>query len=97
MEFGGAVTLFSGWKPLKDAIGTNLKFASRLAFYPPCFAVPDNMDFENIPTHVLIGDFDTWTPAQACIEFEEIMQSLDYDFMLQFTTALIILLIGLWA
>lgn len=79
-SLGGAVTLFSGWKPLKDAIGTNLKFTSRLAFYPPCFAVPDNMDFENVPTHVLIGDFDTWTPAQACIEFEEIMHSLDYDF-----------------
>ena len=79
-SLGGAVTLFSGWKPLKDAIGTDLKFASRLAFYPPCFAVPDKMDFENIPTHILIGEFDNWTPAQACIDFEELMQSKSYNF-----------------
>ena len=79
-SLGGGVTLFSGWKPLKKAIGTDLKFASRLAFYPPCFAKPYNVDFEDIPTHILIGGLDTWTPAEACIEFEDMMDLKGYNF-----------------
>tara|TARA_B100000676_G_scaffold59834_1_gene59096 strand:+ start:19501 stop:20457 length:957 start_codon:yes stop_codon:yes gene_type:complete len=79
-SLGGGVTLFSGWKPLKKAINIDLKFAARLAFYPPCFAIPNNIDFENVPTHVLIGELDTWTPADACIEFEKVMKSSGYDF-----------------
>ena len=49
-----------------SAINIDLNFAARLAFYPPCFAIPDNIDFENVPTHILIGELDTWTPASAC-------------------------------
>ena len=36
-SLGGAVTLFSGWLPLKEKINTDLEFAAHLAFYPPCF------------------------------------------------------------
>lgn len=79
-SLGGAVTLFSGWKPLKKAIGTDLKFASKLAFYPACFAKPFNVDFEDVPTHVLIGELDTWTPSEACIEFKDMMDIQGYDF-----------------
>ena len=79
-SLGGAVTLFSGWKPLKKAIGTDLKFVSRLAFYPPCFAKPYNIDFEDVPTHILIGELDTWTPADACLEFKDMMNLNGYDF-----------------
>ena len=79
-SLGGGVTLFSGWKPLKKAIGSNIKFSAKLAFYPPCFATPHTVEFEDAPTHVLIGDLDTWTPADACIEFKEIMNNNGYNF-----------------
>jgi len=79
-SLGGAVTIFSGWKPLKKAIGIDLKFASKLAFYPACFAKPYNIEFEDVPTHVLIGELDTWTPAQACLEFKDMMDIKGYDF-----------------
>ena len=79
-SLGGAVTLFSGWKPLKNKINTELNFSAKLAFYPACFAIPNNMDFEDTPTHILIGELDTWTPAEACIEFEDMMKKKSYDF-----------------
>ena len=41
-SLGGAVTFFSAWIPLKNAINKNLQFASHLAFYPPCFFEPEN-------------------------------------------------------
>ena len=79
-SLGGGVTLFSGWKPLRQAINTDLKFSAHLAFYPPCFIVPMTLDFENTPTHILIGELDNWTPAAACLELEDIMQKESYDF-----------------
>ena len=68
-SLGGAVALFSGWMPIKKAINNNLKFASHLAFYPPCFFDPENTDFTDSPIHILIGEFDNWTPAQPCVNF----------------------------
>tara|TARA_B110000014_G_C20126450_1_gene600522 strand:- start:1721 stop:2674 length:954 start_codon:yes stop_codon:yes gene_type:complete len=79
-SLGGGVTLFSAWEPLKEAIGIDLKFSARLAFYPPCFVMPYNIDFENSPTHILIGELDTWTPADACIDFQTMMHEKGYDF-----------------
>ena len=79
-SLGGGVTLFSGWKPLKESIGIDLNFSARLAFYPACFAIPNKIDFIDIPTHILIGELDTWTPADACVEFENIMKKNDYNF-----------------
>jgi cephalosporin-C deacetylase-like acetyl esterase len=38
-SLGGAVALFSGWKPIIKAISKDLKFASNLSFYPPCFLI----------------------------------------------------------
>ena len=81
-SLGGAVTLFSGWKPLKNAINKELQFSAKLPFYPPFFVIPDPMDFEDTPTHILIGELDTWTPAEACIEFEEMMKEKSYNFNL---------------
>ena len=42
-SLGGAVSLFSGWLPLKNAITKKVSFASHLAFYPPCFIDPENL------------------------------------------------------
>jgi dienelactone hydrolase len=39
------------------------KFRAAIAFYPPCLAFKDNM---TVPTLVLIGDLDDWTPAVEC-------------------------------
>ena len=79
-SLGGGVTLFSGWEPLKEAIGIDLKFSARLAFYPACFVTPYKIDFEDTPTHILIGELDTWTPSEACVEFTNMMKEKSYDF-----------------
>ena len=68
-SLGGAVTLFSAWLPLKEAITSDLKFASHLAFYPPCFFDPENTEFTDSPIHILIGELDNWTPADPCRNF----------------------------
>ena len=68
-SLGGAVALFSGWKPIIKAISKELKFASHLSFYPPCFFDPENTEFTDSPIHILIGELDNWTPAEPCNYF----------------------------
>ena len=68
-SLGGAVALFSAWTPLKEVISKDLKFASHLAFYPPCFFDPENLEFTDSPIHILIGEIDNWTPAEPCNYF----------------------------
>ena len=65
-SLGGGVTLFSAWMPLKNIINKNLKFKSHLAYYPPCFIEPENMEFSDSQIHILIGDLDNWTPSLPC-------------------------------
>jgi len=65
-SLGGAVALFSAWKPVKQAITKDLKFASHLAFYPPCFFDPESIEFTDSPIHILIGELDNWTPSEPC-------------------------------
>tara|TARA_B100000900_G_scaffold245365_1_gene208614 strand:- start:334 stop:1299 length:966 start_codon:yes stop_codon:yes gene_type:complete len=66
-SLGGAVALFSAWKPITKAISNDLRFASHLAFYPPCFFDPENTEFTDSPIHILIGELDNWTPAKPCV------------------------------
>lgn len=68
-SLGGAVSLFSGWLPIKNAITKKVSFASHLPIYPPCFVDPENTDFTDAPIHILIGENDNWTPAKPCTEF----------------------------
>jgi len=67
-SLGGGVSLFSGWKPVIQAINPENNFAAHLPIYPPCFVKPENIDFVPAPMHILIGELDTWTPANACVE-----------------------------
>ena len=76
-SLGGAVALFSGWNPMRNAITNNLKFASHLAIYPPCFFDPENIDFTDKPIHILIGELDNWTPAEPCKKFVKKINSKD--------------------
>ena len=78
-SLGGAVTLFSSWIPLKNAINKELKFAAHLAFYPPCFVSPEILDFTDSPIYILIGEVDNWTPAAACEELVPEMQKEGFD------------------
>ena len=78
-SLGGGVTLFSGWKPVMDAINSDYKFAAHLAFYPPCFSEPKTMKFTDSPIHILIGELDEWVPADACVDLIDLMQSNDID------------------
>ena len=68
-SLGGAVSLFSAWLPLKNAITKEVSFASHLPIYPPCFVDPQNTDFTDAPIHILIGENDNWTPAKPCTGF----------------------------
>ena len=65
-SLGGGVTLFSAWLPVRNAINKDLKFKSHLAYYPPCFVEPKNLNFSDSPIHILIGELDNWTPAEPC-------------------------------
>ena len=68
-SLGGGVTLFSAWLPINNAINKNVKFKSHLAFYPPCFFEPENIQFSDSPIRILIGELDNWTPAKPCENF----------------------------
>jgi dienelactone hydrolase len=68
-SLGGGVTLFSAWLPINNAINKKIKFKSHLAFYPPCFFEPENIEFSDSPIHILIGELDNWTPAEPCEKF----------------------------
>ena len=72
-SLGGGVSLFSAWLPLKKAITNKYSFAAHLAFYPPCFIKPENLDFTSAPIQIMIGEMDNWTPAAAC---ENLVNSL---------------------
>ena len=65
-SLGGGVSLFSGWLPIKEAINPDNDFVAHLPFYPPCFVKPENLSFVDSPIHILIGELDDWTPADAC-------------------------------
>ena len=56
-------------------INKDLSFASHLAYYPPCFIDPDNVDFSDSPIHILIGELDNWTPSAPCLNFVEKLSS----------------------
>ena len=73
-SLGGGVSLFSGWKPLMDAINSEYTFAAHLPMYPPCFAEPSILDFTDSPIHIQIGELDEWTPADACLDLVNLMQ-----------------------
>ncbi len=73
-SLGGGVTLFSAWNPVKNIIEPDLYFAAHLAIYPPCFIVPEILDFTEAPMHILIGELDNWTPAKACVDLVDAIQ-----------------------
>ena len=75
-SLGGGVSLFSGWLPLKKAIGIDLTFAAHLPIYPPCFVAPELLDFTDSPIHVLIGELDNWVPAAACVDLVSELQDI---------------------
>lgn len=75
-SLGAGVTLFSGWLPAKNAIESDLSFAAHLALYPPCFVEPEVLDFVDSPIHILIGELDNWTPADACVDLVDKMQKI---------------------
>lgn len=44
------------------------KFRAAIAFYPPCLSLKGRM---TVPTLILIGEFDDWTPAGECRNLAE--------------------------
>jgi len=77
-SLGGGVTLFSAWKPIQEKISPDLMFAGHLSFYPPCLAEPENHEFTDAPIHILIGELDTWVPAEPCRELIQFLKEEGY-------------------
>jgi len=50
------------------AFPDNLKFKAAVAYYPPCSVATDQL---NIPTIILIGELDDWSPAKDCERWME--------------------------
>ena len=59
---GGWLSLSSVERGTVERSSEN-KFRAAAAFYPPCTAVKGPM---TVPTLILIGESDDWTPADAC-------------------------------
>jgi dienelactone hydrolase len=59
---GGWLTLTSVEHGVVEKVAHH-KFRSAVAFYPPCLGFKDNM---TVPTLILIGELDDWTPAIEC-------------------------------
>ncbi|MBI44989.1 MAG: hypothetical protein CMG66_02345 [Candidatus Marinimicrobia bacterium] len=78
-SLGGGVTLFSGWKPLMNAIDSDYKFAAHLAFYPACFVEPSILDFTDSPIHILAGELDEWTPSEPCVDLVDLLDNEGVD------------------
>ena len=78
-SLGGGVSLFTAWKPIKDMISPDFKFAAHLPFYPPCIVEPEKLEFTDSPLHILIGELDSWVPAQPCVEMIESLKLDGFD------------------
>jgi dienelactone hydrolase len=59
---GGWLTLISVEHGIIEQTTTN-KFRAAAAFYPPCIAFSGDV---TVPTLILVGELDDWTPAQEC-------------------------------
>ena len=59
---GGWLALSSVERGIVEQTARN-KFRAAIAFYPHCLAFKDNM---TVPTLILIGELDDWTPAAEC-------------------------------
>jgi dienelactone hydrolase len=59
---GGWLTLTSVEHGVIEKIARH-KFRAAVAFYPPCLGFKDDM---TVPTLILIGELDDWTPATEC-------------------------------
>ncbi len=64
---GGWLALTSVERGIVEESSHN-KFRAAIAFYPPCLDFKDNM---TVPTLILIGKLDDWTPAQECRNMAE--------------------------
>tara|TARA_Y100000590_G_scaffold187640_1_gene213893 strand:+ start:353 stop:1318 length:966 start_codon:yes stop_codon:yes gene_type:complete len=78
-SLGGAVSLYSAWKPLKDAISPKLRFKAHLSFYPPCMIDIGLFEFTDAPIQILAGELDDWVPAEPCKNLVKKMQSFDIN------------------
>jgi dienelactone hydrolase len=59
---GGGLALASVERGIVEQSSPS-KFRSAVAFYPPCRILTGNM---TVPTLVLVGELDDWTPADEC-------------------------------
>jgi dienelactone hydrolase len=64
---GGWLALTSVERGVIERISKE-KFRAAIAFYPPCVGIKDSM---TVPTLILVGELDDWTPATECRNLAE--------------------------
>lgn len=64
---GGMLALLSVERGQTERSSTE-KFRAAVGFYPPCLGLKGNM---TVPTLILIGELDDWTPARECRNLAE--------------------------
>ncbi len=64
---GGWLTLTSVEHGVVEKVARH-KFRAAVAFYPPCKGFKDDM---TVPTLILVGELDDWTPAAECRSMAE--------------------------
>ena len=62
----GASALLWAVRPQLSSRGTEPDFRSAVAFYPSCRRLRETAWSARVPTLILIGSADDWTPASAC-------------------------------
>jgi dienelactone hydrolase len=64
---GGWLALLSVERNGIERNATN-KFRAAVGFYPPCLGLKDDM---TVPTLIMVGELDDWTPAKECRNLAE--------------------------
>ncbi len=75
---GGIVTLFSYWKPIRDAIGTEAQLACHISLYgmPMDF---ENFEFTGVPFLALVGEKDDWVASEPWNDLIKKFKEKGYD------------------
>ena len=68
-SLGGSTALFNAWIPWQQEIFKNKEtFSGYLMWYPGCFSLPDDDNWDKKYMHIFMGGSDNWTPPKPCVD-----------------------------
>lgn len=74
---GTSAVVAAGANGGRNASGGGHRFAAVVALYPWCGLGPGAFSEPVLPTLIVVGEDDDWTPAALCLEREETYETLD--------------------